>query len=89
MANETAPETKPVSAPETKPASPPETKGKPGDNGPPAPDFEAAAKITKGRWYARIKIAKKTRSLGQFSTFDEAKKARVSAEKLHGFTVRL
>lgn len=45
--------------------------------------------ITKGRWYARIKIAKKTRSLGQFSTFDEAKKARVSAEKLHGFTVRL
>lgn len=38
MANETAPETKPVSAPETKPASPPETKGKPGDNGPPAPD---------------------------------------------------
>lgn len=48
MANETAPETKPVSAPETKPASPPETKGKPGDNGPPAPDFEAAAKIIEG-----------------------------------------
>ena len=48
MANENAPETKPVSSPETKPASPPETKGKPGDNGPPAPDFEAAAKIIKG-----------------------------------------
>lgn len=48
MANETAPETKPVSAPETKPASPPETKGKPGDNGPPAPDFDTAAKIIKG-----------------------------------------
>lgn len=38
-------ETKPASAPENKPATPPETKGKPGDNGPPAPDFDAAAKI--------------------------------------------
>lgn len=40
-------ETKPASSPETKPASPPETKGKPGDNGPPAPDFEAAAKVIR------------------------------------------
>ncbi len=45
MANEKAPETKPLSAPESKPAKPDETKGKPkGDNGPPAPDFDAAAK---------------------------------------------
>lgn len=49
MANENAPETKPLSAPESKPAKPDETKGKPkGDNGPPAPDFDAAAKIIKG-----------------------------------------
>lgn len=40
-------ETKPADAPEKKPASPPETKGKEGDNGPPSPDFDAAAKIMR------------------------------------------
>lgn len=44
--------------------------------------------VTKGRCYARIKIDRKTRSLGQFSTFDEAKKARIAAEKVYGFRVR-
>lgn len=43
-----APETKPLKAPETKPATPPETKEKPAPtNGPPAPDFDAAAKIVR------------------------------------------
>lgn len=49
MENNKAPETKPISAPESKPAKPNETKEKPkGDNGPPAPDFDAAALIIKG-----------------------------------------
>lgn len=39
-------ETKPAGAPEKKPATPPETKAA-GDNGPPAPDFDAAAKIIR------------------------------------------
>lgn len=43
------PGNKPLSPPETKPAKPSETKaGRPaGDNGPPAPDFDAAAKIIR------------------------------------------
>lgn len=38
------PEQKPASPPETKPAKPPEVKG---SNGPPAPDFDGAAKLIK------------------------------------------
>lgn len=55
MADKAAPETKPATPPEApKPSElkipggsgeKPKDKPKPGDNGPPAPDFEAAAKI--------------------------------------------